>query len=37
VGFWAVTGLENKWGFGSLEGFNFDLLKLWVLCLVESE
>jgi hypothetical protein len=37
VRFGAVTRLEKKWGFGSLEGFTFDLLKLWFLCLVESE
>jgi hypothetical protein len=37
MGFWAVTWLEEKWGFGSLQGYTFDLLKLRVLCLVESE
>jgi len=37
VGIQAVTGLEEKWGFGSLQGYTFDLLKLRVLCLVESE
>jgi hypothetical protein len=37
VEFGAVLWLEEKWGFGSLQGFTFDLLKLRFLCLVESE